>query len=70
MVRGMLSKWLRIAAAVSCSSDTPGSAGAGFGFGMMGQLGRAWVGAWCGAWRGAWHGVWGGAMWPGLVMLE
>ena len=36
MVRGMLSKWLRIAAAVSCSSDTPGSAGAGFGFGMMG----------------------------------
>ena len=33
-------------AAVSCSLNTPRLGGVGFGSGLTGKLGRAWVGAW------------------------
>ena len=41
-------------AAVSCSANAYRLGGVGLGSGMMGKLGRAWVGAWVGAWHGAW----------------
>ena len=50
-------------APVSCSADTVRLCGVGFGFWLMGKLGRARVGACVGAWvyGGAWLGdvLWG-----------
>ena len=40
------------AAAVSCSLNAYRLPATGFGLGLTGKLGRAWVGAWGGAWRG------------------
>ena len=36
-------------AAVSCSSGVPWLGGVKMGLGLMGKLGRAWVGAWADA---------------------
>ena len=38
------------------------SAGMGLGFWLMGQLGRAWVGAWGGAWVDGWVMMWWGVL--------
>ena len=44
-------------AAVSCSSDAYRLGGVKIGLGLMGKLGRAWVGAWVGTWLYGWvHG--------------
>ena len=41
-------------AAVSCSPNMTSSAGVRLVSGLMGKLGRAWVGTWLGAWM-----IWG-----------
>ena len=50
-------------AAVSCSPNAVMLGRVGFGFWLMGRLGRAWVGACVGAFNGVWvHGDWGVVM--------
>ena len=58
-----MQKSLCINAAVSCSLNAPRLPATGFGLGLMGKLGHAWVGAW--VVHGMVHGEWCGG--GGLV---